>query len=228
MERHLIINADDFGSTEGINRGIADCHRTGVVTSTSLMVFGAAARDAATRARELPNLSVGLHWVGDRSGAEVDTDDPDAVRDELERQLERFHDLLGRAPDHLDSHHHLHLEERLLPIFIDAGESLGIPVRGDGVVQYVGGFYAQWEWGVTELQHVSVQALQSILREEVGEGWTEVACHPGYLTPDLHSIYASEREAEIRTLTDAEIRATVDELGISLESYARYLRCAQR
>lgn len=228
MPRHLIINADDFGSTEGINRGIADCHRTGIVTSTSLMVFGTAARDAATRARELSNLSVGLHWVGDRPGAEVDTDDTDAVRDELERQLEGFQDLLGRAPDHLDSHHHLHLQERLLPIFIEAGESLGIPVRGDGAVRYIGGFYGQWEWGVTELQHVSVEALQSILREEVGDGWTEVACHPGYLTADLHSIYSSEREAEISTLTDPEIRATIDELGIALESYASYLQCAQR
>jgi chitin disaccharide deacetylase len=228
VARQLIINADDFGSTEGINRGIADCHRTGVVTSTSLMVFGTAAREAATRTRELPNLSVGLHWVGDRPGAEVDTDDRDAVRDELERQLERFHDLLGRPPDHLDSHHHLHLEERLLPIFIDAAESLGIPVRGDGAVQYVGRFYGQREWGVTELQHVSVQALQSILREDVGEGWTEVACHPGYVTPDLHSIYASERGAEIRTLTDPEIRATLDDLGIALESYATYLQCVQR
>jgi len=222
VARHLIINADDFGSTDGINRGIVDCHLNGVVTSTSLMVFGAAAGEAAARAADLPRLSIGLHWVGDRPGSEVDTDDPAAVRSELERQLTRFEGLVGRAPDHIDSHHHLHREEQLMPVFEEVAGELGVPLRGGAEIAYIGGFYAQWEWGVTELRHVSVPALQRILEEEVGEGWTELSCHPGYVTPALVSIYASEREAEVQTLTDPRIRTTIDQLGIKLESYATY------
>ena len=215
----MIINADDFGATDGINRAVAECHRTGVVTSASLMVDGQAAREAAALARELTALAVGLHWVGDRPGSEVDTGDPAAVADELERQLTLFSDLTGRQPTHLDSHHHLHREDRLEGVFAAAAARLGIPVRGDGSVHFIGGFYAQWEWNVTELEHVSVPAMVAILRDEVPEGWTEISCHPGYVTPQLRSVYAAEREAEVRTLTDPAIAHAIAELGIELASY---------
>src|SRR5436190_3388019 len=64
----LIVNADDFGMTPGVNRGIISAHESGIVTSTSLMVRGAAAAEAVELAREHPQLSVGLHvdlceWV---------------------------------------------------------------------------------------------------------------------------------------------------------------------
>lgn len=222
MARHLIINADDFGATDGINRGIDACHRAGVVTSASLMVEGQAAEPAAVLAQELPRLAVGLHFVGDRPGAAVDVEDGSAVACELARQLSLFQRLVGRPPTHLDSHHHLHREPTAMAAFARVARDLGIAVRGDGSVHFVGGFYGQWEWKVTDLAHVSVAALQGILRDEVPDGWTEVSCHPGYVTPQLRSIYAVEREAEVRTLTDPAIPATIAELGIELVSYADF------
>lgn len=225
MGRHLIVNADDFGSTEGIDRAIAHCHRAGVVTSASLMAVGPAAAHAARLARELPRLSVGLHWVGDRPGvALVDLDDERAVSAEMERQLALFERLMGRSPTHLDSHHHVHRGERAMGAFAAAASRLGVPVRGDGSVRYVGGFYGQWEQGVTELEHVSVAALERILREELAEGWTEIGCHPGYVTDELSSIYGAEREAELRTLADPRVARTIAELGIELASYADFAR----
>ena len=220
MARHLIINADDFGATDGINRAVAACHRRGIVTSASLMVEGTAVEEAAALARELPQLAVGLHWVGDRAGAEVDRADEAAVRRELDRQLTLFEQLLGRAPTHLDSHHHLHRESPAAAVFAEAARMLQIPVRGDGSVHFVGGFYAQWEWKVTDLAHVSVAALQAILRDEIPDGWTELSCHPGYVTAQLSSVYREEREAEVRTLTDPAIARTIAELDIRLASYA--------
>ncbi|MBM3474171.1 MAG: hypothetical protein FJX75_12960 [Armatimonadetes bacterium] len=101
-------------------------------------------------------------------------------------------------------------------------QPLGVPLRGDGSVRFVSGFYAQWEWQVTDLEHVSVASLQRMLREEVGEGWTEFSCHPGYVSPDYRAVYLAEREAEVRTLTDPRIRETLAELGIRLVSYADY------
>jgi predicted glycoside hydrolase/deacetylase ChbG (UPF0249 family) len=222
VSRHLIINADDFGATDGINRAIADCHRAGTVTSASLMVSGDAAREAAELAGALPRLSVGLHWVGDRPGDEVDTDDLDAVARELERQLALFGELIGHPPTHVDSHHHMHLDEHLVGTFASAARRLGIPLRGDGSVNVVGGFYGQWEWRVTELEHVSVAALQAILRDEVPEGWTEISCHPGYVTAQLRSVYSDEREAEVRTLTDPAIVRTIADLDIELTSYTDF------
>src|SRR5258706_11481589 len=61
--RQLIVNADDFGLTAGVNRAIIETHTGGVVSSATLMANGAAFDDAVTAARSAPNLSVGCHVV---------------------------------------------------------------------------------------------------------------------------------------------------------------------
>ena len=60
-DTYLIVNADDFGQSPGVNRGVIAAHERGVVTSTSLMVRWPSAAAAAAYAREHPALSVGLH-----------------------------------------------------------------------------------------------------------------------------------------------------------------------
>jgi chitin disaccharide deacetylase len=223
MAKYLIVNADDFGASSGVNRGILECHVRGVLTSASLMVTGRAVREAVSISRDHPSLGVGLHWdVWGEDEREFDTHDLAAVRDEFRRQLDEFQRLLGRLPTHVDSHRHAHREEHLRPLFRELVAPLGVPLRDDGPVRFVGGFYAQWEWRVTNLEYVSVPFLQRLLREEVAPGWTELSCHPGYRSPDLTSVYLAEREVEVRTLTDPRIRQTVDELGIRLASYAGY------
>jgi predicted glycoside hydrolase/deacetylase ChbG (UPF0249 family) len=225
---HLIVNADDFGASSGVNRAIVECHRRGVVTSTSLMVTGAAAAEAAELSRANPELSVGLHWdVIGEDERDFDIGDERAVREEWRAQLDRFLALIGRAPTHVDSHRHMHKGVALRELFGELVAPLEVPLRGDGRVHFIGGFYAQWEWGVSELQHVSVAALEGILRDEVGEGWTEVSCHPGYITPDYRTSYRFEREAEIATLTHPRIRSTIAELELTLESYTTYAKLAE-
>jgi chitin disaccharide deacetylase len=61
--RKLIVNADDFGLTIGVNRGIVESNRNGVVSSTTLMANGPAFDDAVAAARSAPSLSVGCHVV---------------------------------------------------------------------------------------------------------------------------------------------------------------------
>jgi predicted glycoside hydrolase/deacetylase ChbG (UPF0249 family) len=222
-DKYLIINADDFGASSGVNRGIVECHRCGVVTSTSLMVTGRAAGEAAALSRDYPALGVGLHWdVCGEDEREFDLDDPGAVRDEFRRQLDSFVDLMARPPTHVDSHRHVHREESVMPLICELTAPLGIPLREDGQVRFVGGFYAQWEWQVTDLEHVGVPFLQQLLRDEVVAGWTELSCHPGYRSPDYTSVYLAEREEEVRTLTDPRIRQTIEDLGIRLANYADY------
>ena len=223
MPKYLIVNADDFGASTGVNRGIIDCHTRGVLTSTSMMVTGRAIDEAVRLSREHPKLAIGLHWdVWGEDEREFDIEDIEAVRAEFGRQLEEFRRLMGRDPTHVDSHRHAHREEHLMPVFRELVEPLGVPLRDDGRVRFVGGFYAQWEWGVTELKYVSVEFLQGMLRREVPPGWTEFSCHPGYRSPDYEAVYLAEREEEVRTLTDPRIRETIDELGIALVSYADY------
>jgi hopanoid biosynthesis associated protein HpnK len=59
----LIINADDFGLTVGVNRGILEAHNLGVVTSSTLMANGQAFDDAVRLAHSAPRLNVGCHIV---------------------------------------------------------------------------------------------------------------------------------------------------------------------
>ena len=61
--RRLIVNADDFGFTSGVNRAIVEAHTRGIVTSATLMANGAAFSDAAQLAKTVPSMSVGCHVV---------------------------------------------------------------------------------------------------------------------------------------------------------------------
>ena len=61
--RRLIVNADDFGFTRGVNRAIVEAHTSGVVTSSTLMATGSAFEHAAQMAKTVPCLSVGCHVV---------------------------------------------------------------------------------------------------------------------------------------------------------------------
>jgi chitin disaccharide deacetylase len=224
--RFLVVNADDFGASSGVNRGIVEAHTRGVVTSTSLMVTGQACDEAVTLAGDLPDLSVGLHWdvIGEDERT-FDTYDWPAVRKEIDLQLEEFQDLLGRPPTHIDSHRHLHRQPHLRPIFREVVDRLGVPLRDDGRVQFVGDFYAQWEWKNSDPSKVSVDAFCDLLRRRVPVGWTEFSCHPGFVSDDyLGTVYLEDREAELRTLTDPELRTTIHQLGIQLVGFRDWAR----
>lgn len=223
MSRRVIFNADDLGASSGINRGIIEAHRNGVVTSASCMVTGSAIAEAVELAKQYPALSVGLHWdVWGENDREFDTRDLDASRAELHRQLDEFQRLFGRPPTHVDSHQHAHRSDHLMPVFEEIILPMGIPLRGAADMNYVGGFYAQWEWKVTNLDYVSVEFLKKLLREEAPEGWTEFSCHPGYVSDDFESIYHTEREAELATLTDRRIIDFLAEQDIRLGSYSDF------
>ena len=219
----LVVNADDFGASDGVNRGISDAHTRGIVTSTSLLVTGAACDEAVRMLDDLPELGVGLHVdVCGEDERPFDVHDVAGLRADLEQQLDRFGQLVGRPPTHVDSHRHVHRHSFLRPLFREVVDPLGVPVRDDGRVRFVGDFYAQWEWGVTELEKIGVPFLQQLLRDKVLPGWTELSCHPAYRSPGYEPVYDAEREVELATLTEPAVRQVIDELGIRLVSFAAY------
>ncbi|MBI3280297.1 MAG: ChbG/HpnK family deacetylase, partial [Acidobacteria bacterium] len=59
----MVVNADDFGFTHDVNRGIIEAHANGILTATTLMANGRAFADAVRLARETPSLDVGCHLV---------------------------------------------------------------------------------------------------------------------------------------------------------------------
>ena len=102
----LIVNADDFGLSEGVNRGVAAAHEHGIVTSASLMVRRPAARQAVTYAEKHREMSLGLHldlgeWEYRAGEWVVVIAPPSAVEAEIRAQLQIFYELAGRRPTHL-------------------------------------------------------------------------------------------------------------------------------
>jgi chitin disaccharide deacetylase len=204
----LIVTADDFGITRGVNRGVVEAHRTGILTSTSLLVSRPASEEAVALARECPALSLGLHL-------ELDPHDPEGAPAALERQVARFVDLVGMPPTHLDSHHDVHRHPQVQPHVLAWARRAGVPVRGYSGVRHLAKFYGQWG-GETHLEQISVAGLLALLDAELAEGVTELTCHPGYVMPDLASSYAVEREAELRTLCDPAVRQALLDRSIRL------------
>lgn len=139
MKALLIVNADDYGRTEAISRGIRHGHAHGIVTTTTAMMnLTSVAQDLRAALVQTPSLGLGVHLnltfgkptlpAGEvpslvaANGAFHDRNqifsgavrlDPMDVYSEWRAQIEAFKDIAG-APDHLDSHHHMALFNREL------------------------------------------------------------------------------------------------------------------
>jgi chitin disaccharide deacetylase len=227
--RYLIVNADDFGMSAGVNCGIIEAYQRGIVTSASLMVRWPAARQAAAYAREHPPLSIGLHvdlgeWAY-RDGKwaplyEVASlEDREQVAREVAHQLAAFQELLGHNPTHLDSHQHVHRAEPVRSVLVDLARDLGIPLRHYSErVSYCGDFYGQTGEGEPAAGWIEPGALSAILRN-LPSGITELGCHPGF-DDDLVTAYRSERAKEVHTLCDPAVKAALAQEELELTSFS--------
>jgi predicted glycoside hydrolase/deacetylase ChbG (UPF0249 family) len=156
MTKRLIVNADDFGWSRGVNRGILQAHTQGILTSTTLLVNFPAMEDALSLSADHPKLGIGLHFnivhgpplsppdripsLLDRSGyfagsasmfrrlmsRQVSTKH---VQLEFEAQLTRFREFAGN-PTHIDSHKHMHLFGSVRDAIAASSRDLaGTPIR---------------------------------------------------------------------------------------------------
>jgi chitin disaccharide deacetylase len=226
--KHLIVNADDFGQSAGINWGIIEAYEHGIVTSTSLMTRWPAAGSAAQYAREHPELSVGLHldlgeWTYRNRNwlvvySVVPLDDAEVVRREIAGQLASFQHLVGKNPTHIDSHQHVHLREPARSALLDLAANLCVPVRHlTPEVHYCGNFYGQSAEGAPLPDLISVQALIKILRR-LPEGCTELGCHPAKEI-DVDTMYAKERLKELKVLCSKQLREFIAKANVQLCSF---------
>ena len=230
--RRLIVNADDLGRSAGINAGIERAARDGIVTSASLMVRFPLAADAVEMARRI-GLDVGLHidlgeytyvdgaWVPEYEV--VDRDDRDAVAAEVELQVERFHDLVGAPPSHIDSHQHAHRAQPLRSIVLDVAGGFAVPLRDEHPhIRYDGSFYGQDSRGVPYPEAITVEALLARIAG-LPPGVTELGCHPGAVA-DIGGMYIDERVREMEVLCDPRVRRGVDDAAVTLVSFADLAR----
>jgi len=150
----LIINADDFGLTAGVNRAIVEAHKRGVVTSATMMANASAVQDAVSRTHAA-RLSVGCHvvlidgtpllppqsvstlvadervarfhdgWLGFANRALRNRFDEDQIAAEVEAQIRKIQQH-GVTVAHVDSHKHVHLLPPVLAPMLRAARACGV------------------------------------------------------------------------------------------------------
>jgi predicted glycoside hydrolase/deacetylase ChbG (UPF0249 family) len=149
----LIVNADDFGYTAGVTRGILAAHDEGIVTSATVMATGSAVDLAIAEAKRRPNLGIGVHLTL----CDVAPAAPrDSVRSLMDSQADRFPTLMGMArrvlagrvrfaelvaelhaqiarvvdagirPTHLDTHRHVIVLPMVLDAIVEAARPFGV------------------------------------------------------------------------------------------------------
>ena len=153
MQRFLVVTADDFGLHEAVNEAVQQASHGGVLTAASLMVAAPATADAVRRARQLPQLRVGLHltladgWselpyeaiphlvdADGRFGSRMFVDAwryfaSSAVRRELEAEIRaqfRAFARTGLVLDHANAHKHFHLHPTILALLLQVGRAFGL------------------------------------------------------------------------------------------------------
>jgi predicted glycoside hydrolase/deacetylase ChbG (UPF0249 family) len=156
MTLRLIINADDYGRTPDISRGIREAHLRGLVTSsTAMMNMPSAADDLKIALKETPNLGLGVHLVLtsgnpllsvakilslttpeggfhklDKFVSLAPSLNLEEVRAEWRAQIEAFIAATGKKPTHLDSHHHSsYFTPGLLQTMFELARENDLPIR---------------------------------------------------------------------------------------------------
>ncbi|WP_421617386.1 chitin disaccharide deacetylase [Brevibacillus sp. TJ4] len=241
----LIVNADDFGYCKGVNDGIVEAYRNGVVSSATLMVNMPGFAHAIRLAKENPGLGTGVHLVltcgkpvcpdvpslTDSAGCFPRGQDhlaavhPDEVEREFSAQIERFLQA-GLRLSHLDSHHHVHAQETILPVVLRLAERYRVPVRqpwplaGPGraglAVRSTEGFSSQFYGDA-----LSEEAFLAIVETLRPCATAEIMCHPGYEDEYLlaNSAYVRQRVRELQILTSTAVKARIANSGIELVTF---------
>ena len=249
MEYLPIVNADDFGLSKGQNYGIVEACRHGVVTSTTAMVNGEAIEHAAALSRDLPDLGVGMHFVLTlgmpltampgltRDGllgkwiwemAEQGTLPLEEIARELDCQFNRFVDLFGREPTHIDSHHHVHMIPAIFPLVAEFARRKGVALRVDRQVDMpgeTGGDLPPTTDGFSSAfygDEISEALFLSVLDRSVqqGERSLEVMAHPAFIDNTIRkSAYCWPRLTEMEVLTSTSLKYVIAERGYRLGTF---------
>jgi len=250
LARLLIVNADDFGRSAGVNHGIVRAHREGIVTSTTLMTNAPGTAHAATLAATTPGLAIGVHLVLTYARPLLN---PSRIRSlvredgsfwrptellarpidrreallEYRAQFARARELVGREPTHVDTHHWVHDHPALSWAICELALETGAAARTHTPEQrdeYRAKGVRTPDHFMREFQHpghIEVADLLALLLR-LDEGVTELMCHPGEPDPELvaTSAYARERPIELATLTAPKVRAAIESQGIRLITFA--------
>ncbi len=201
MKRVLIINADDCNLTPGVTRAILDCHDRGILTSTTFMANLPVQKEDVSRLLKRKNLGIGIHLnvtfgkplsrparvpslLNSGAGFKKVHDQisrlPAAAEllREYQAQIDRFAEMFGRKPTHLDTHHQVHDHPFFLKAFVEVARKNELPVRRSALkitsVRTPDFFFGN----LSPAGYWTREPLVTILRN-LPVGVSEIMCHPG-------------------------------------------------
>ena len=227
----VIINADDFGYTKGVTEGIVEGHKKGIIRSTTALCNMEYVEYGKELIKDLPNLAVGVHLtltsgksltqnktLTDEKGCFykpaqlIDhTFDIDEVYQEFKAQIEKYIEIFGHLPSHLDSHHGMHDFKNNYLATKRLSEEYGIPVRRYSHYLFVSEFVKD---------NISIEGFIRILDKYKGQD-IEIMTHPGYCDLELYqkSSYSLERVKELYVFCHPKIKKYIKENNIILTNY---------
>lgn len=230
----LVVNGDDFGLTKGVTYGILEAHEKGILTSTTALTNSKWFSFAMDEAKKYPSLGIGVHLnltIGKpltKASSLIDPNtvmfyrrpeklfsyevDYDEIYHEWKAQIERFIEVSGRYPDHLDSHHFVtDYNEYTKEILNRLCREYNLPARMDGSFFFTRGFY-----GPTVTRKDLIQILRENLSRDV-----EIMVHPGWCDLELYhkSSYSLKRVEEMDVLCSDAIKEFIKNHNIELVHY---------
>jgi chitin disaccharide deacetylase len=240
----LVINADDFGYSKGVNLGILEAYNHGVVSSTTMMVNMPGAAHAAALALAHPGLGVGIHLVLDcgypvhsnvsslvdgtgrfyKMEEMLEKADPHDIEKELNAQIEKFFSF-GLTPTHLDGHHHVHGQVKIYPFVEKLANAFKLPIRkvsadtnhsSNQLLQTIQTFLYEF-YGNT----LTPTSLIDLVKKSTSYETAEIMCHPAYVDEEVltGSSYNVQRARELSILTNPEVKQMIEENHIELVTY---------
>lgn len=206
----LIINADDFGYSRGINYGIIDAYNQGVVSSTTIMSNMPGFKHAVQLAKENEGLGIGIHLVltcgnaltgvnktiTDEKGAFFNRDaltqacttnniDIHEIEQEYIAQIENVIES-GINPTHLDSHHHTHELPNIFNIYLKMAKKYNLAIRihcKDNIPEEYKDIKSPDRLILDFFgEHITIPYLiEGLDKYKETNELIEIMCHPGYL-----------------------------------------------
>jgi chitin disaccharide deacetylase len=234
----LIFNADDLGLSPGVNKGIVDCYKNGVVNSASLMTTTKYFEEAVALIKEHNLSNIGLHFnltegkpllqkhktiidvEGNfiRSICDKKNIDITEIEQELETQYKMAIDA-GVLITHFDSHHHVHMSALLNLAFLKLANKYDKPLRKVSntyrhplrrLKHYLRFKNHQFYTSSFSAEFYDKKATFNVLKSIINNsrGSIEIMCHPGYQDNE-NGVYNIQRQQEMKVLLNSDLNKVI-------------------
>ena len=213
--------------------GIIEAYKNGILRSTTALTNSKYIKEASELVKDYPGLGIGVHLtltLGDpltenktlhdseghfypgRTKVWKMNPDYDEIYNEWKAQIEKFIEIFGKMPTHLDSHHSVHdATPQAKEVSLRLAREYGLPLRRYSDYEFISGFF---------YKTATREGLINILKENLDKD-IEIMCHPGFCDLELFrwSSYNWPRVQELDVLCSDEVKQFIEENNIELVHY---------